>query len=271
MKRTGKAFTLVELLVVIAIIAILAAMLLPVLTRTKSAADSAVCRSNLRQLTLGLSMYVQQESAYPPLPAGGICIQLTQFVGARYPENNYAYNNGVISSYLGPRQSVYACPGYNRARGAFTYGIGSYGYNAFGGAYPGYPLHGLGTVGAEPGEQPGPWNAPRREAQVVSPSDMIAIGDAVLEQINSIPCGSFSLSYGFGNPFYTEIMLGRPADDLVVHAYRLRHGAKWNIGFCDGHVENLSPKNLFDYSKDSVARRWNIEHEPYNAGWNPPH
>ncbi len=188
MKRTGKAFTLVELLVVIAIIAILAAMLLPVLNRAKSAADSAGCRSNLRQLTLGLSMYVQQEGVYPPSLFWGLQSPLRPFLGAPYPEANYAYKNGVISSYLGPRQSVYACPGYNRARGAFTPGLGfgSYGYNQFGGAYPGNPLHGLGTVYAEPGEQLGPWTGPKRETQVVSPSDMIALGDAVLFQINSI-------------------------------------------------------------------------------------
>ena len=133
MKRAAKAFTLIELLVVIAIIGILAAMLLPVLSRSKAVADSAVCRSNLRQLTLGLSMYVEQEGAYPPDSDG--VFGLTQFVGAPFPENNIAYNNGVITSYLGPPQSVFACPGYNRARGAFFVpGLfaGSYGYNHIG-------------------------------------------------------------------------------------------------------------------------------------------
>jgi prepilin-type N-terminal cleavage/methylation domain-containing protein len=96
MQARSKAFTLIELLVVIAIIAVLAALLFPVMAMAKNAARTASCISNMKQLGVAATLYVDDNNGryfpaarYDPLP--GYAPQIS-WVGW---DNN---NNGDCSS-----------------------------------------------------------------------------------------------------------------------------------------------------------------------------
>jgi prepilin-type N-terminal cleavage/methylation domain-containing protein/prepilin-type processing-associated H-X9-DG protein len=89
-KKETRGFTLIELLVVIAIIAILAAMLLPVLARAKVRAQQINCLSNLRQWGLADSLYVNDNNEFFPLPRYQTSVTAIQ--------DNPTWNN-VVSFY----------------------------------------------------------------------------------------------------------------------------------------------------------------------------
>ena len=74
--KSRPGFSLIELLVVIAIISILAALLLPALTRAKSSAKSIACTSNLHQIGIAFNVYVPDNHDHLPVCAGYLPSQM---------------------------------------------------------------------------------------------------------------------------------------------------------------------------------------------------
>ncbi|SPE51092.1 conserved hypothetical protein [Verrucomicrobia bacterium] len=114
-------FTLIELLVVIAIIAIVAALLLPTLGRTKSKGEGTFCQNNLKQVQLGWVMYAEDNNGRVPDNPGSLATSEAWVTGimkwdlppdSPWPDNtNTAYlTDCEIGPYVGRNASVFKCP-----------------------------------------------------------------------------------------------------------------------------------------------------------------
>jgi prepilin-type N-terminal cleavage/methylation domain-containing protein/prepilin-type processing-associated H-X9-DG protein len=271
--RKKAGFTLVELLVVIAIIAILAALLLPALSRARQAADLAVCKNNLRQQELGLALYVSDFHAYPQGSGlGGWMHCLIPYVKDRWPAPNFSFNTQGYWHYSGvpAGKTIYACPGYDRIQGIYAMPVeldsisGAYAYNG----RPVSPSPVGGMFFLTGGLRGGIDGRPVLESSLASPSQLIAIGDSTIipdfNDSNEIVAGSCSAPF-FDRIFFVGIAIAPPPPCYQERIMLVRHGGRWNMAFCDGHVEVGKGQKFFNAYSDDVLRLWNIDHQPHSV------
>jgi len=145
-KNRKDGFTLIELLVVVAIIAILAAMLLPTLSKARERARAAVCVNNLKQLGIAFMLYLQDYDEYFPPPLQGSTgwsdwkISWMQLISG-YIGVNIGYGQAGWENI--PRNTPFRCPSQLTWHTAAVYQC-SYGYNH--GALWTTPYNNYGTL-----------------------------------------------------------------------------------------------------------------------------
>jgi prepilin-type N-terminal cleavage/methylation domain-containing protein len=211
----SRAFTLIELLVVIAIIAILAALLLPVLSRSKIAAQGAQCTSNHRQLVLAWTLYCHDNGDQMPV--------LENWVAG---DMNDPFDATNVSLLVDPHLSAFAryvtTPGIYKCPGDKTIFARSVSMNGhMNPTLPGFWLHGGGDLYA----------IFAKSQQVRIPADIFVILDERSDTINDrsfvVDMSNTGNSDGTGSsdPYW---LIDYPA------GYHNRSG---RFSFVDGHVD----------------------------------
>ena len=274
--RRKSAFTLIELLVVIAIIAILAGMLLPALGRAKLKAKSIASLSNLRQMGLGLQLYVGDYDGY--FPKHSSLKSETTALGKprrRWADELFPYMT-TESIYLSPNLGKEERPNMVKP---FAHALLE-GREAFFGGY-GYNYQYLGNARC-PSADDRPFHA--KDTSILNSSGTVSIGDTKGARdgnpelpygsggsgvyVIDPPLGSFSLGSkgsrsksggpGAGNAYYEG---GTDGSDAHRSTPSARNGGWVNLVYVDGHSEALKPEKLDGLGVNGSG-------VPHNGLWN---
>jgi type II secretory pathway pseudopilin PulG len=241
--------------VVIAIIAILAALLLPVLSRAKRKGQSIACLNNLRQLSNGCKLYTDDNGSKLvsswPLGWGGAPVnpcswcpgwastdpqELTYGPAPQFSCTNvYALQQGAIWPYV-KSEAAYRCPGDSRSMGGLPV-VRSYSMNAWmcGRSYDDPTGDSNFTTPDQDGSLT--FILFRKEGQIRSPSQTWCLVDEDGSTIND-------------SMFVVDVGPANRISDIPT----TRHGGSYELTFADSHIEQMkwlaSPSDWMDGSPD---------------------
>lgn len=265
--RTHTAFTLIELLVVVSIIGLLVSILLPSLAHARLLARSTVCKSNLKQLGLGMTLYREEEGNYPA----------HQWYVGDAADTRIRWFNAMADIVAGYK--VQGCPQVS------NWEVGrnnSYGYN-------------YKYIGSTRDNNIGP-TAPFERFPVRSvenPTETIAFGDsdgtgwkkAHVNGVNDpdmIGNHGYTLDPTYIPDFSLQTYSGGVQESYAWKDYRTyistRHpGDSSNLCFLDNHVESMPPEKVYidnrywnGLGREDPDRDRHVSYKFRDGGWRFP-
>lgn len=261
--KVGSGFTLIELLVVIAIIAILAAMLLPALSKAKDKAKGINCLSNMKQWGLATVMYLGDNEDKLPLLAdrynGGAIdySKVTHWYQKLAPYMGKQTQAGAVSDSTEVYKSEFRkCPGGRVGPPPFS-SLTTAQFNTWNcwvGVYYGYygnPLTGPFYYGDD--------NPPLKATRIKKPADAMLYTDTVTSWVYSPQLWPFDKDVNGDGMMDTSRAVA--TGEFPFNCARpTAHNNGANVALLDGHAERVPFKKLWEWRNNKIVHSfWYLE------------